>query len=225
MALFDFFKKNTTTTTTTTTPPQPTYTPPASNGNLELDLSKGISLNLQKGMTLDLSKAPSTLQDIRVAAGWDVATIGRAYDLDLCAILLDHNGHRIDTVYFNHKRSNGIQLDHDNLTGAGDGDDENIFMNFHKINPNVAKVVICVVIYDAHNRGQKFKNVRNAYVRLVDQSKRPEYEICRFKLTEDGGDATAVKFAEFTRTTSGWDYTTLGEYLKGSISTIERQYR
>ena len=203
----------------------PTYTPPASTGDINLDLSKGISLNLTKGMSLDLSKAPSTLQDIRVAAGWDVAARGTDYDLDLCAILLDHNNRHLDTVYYGKKRSSGIELDHDNLTGEGDGDDENIFMNFTKISPNVAKVVICVVIYEANSRGQRFANVRNAYVRLVDQAKRPEYEICRFNLSEDGGNATAVKFAELTRTQSGWDFKAIGEYMRASISDIARQYR
>ena len=218
MGLFNFGKKK-------DAPVAPLYTPPASTGDINLDLSKGISLNLTKGMTLDLSKAPSTFKDIRVGAGWDVAARGADYDLDLCAIMLDNSGRYLDHVYYGKKRSNGIELDHDNLTGEGDGDDENIFMNFHKINPNVASVVICVVIYNAYSRGQKFANVRNAYVRLVDQAKCPEYEICRFNLTENGGNATAVKFAELTRTSAGWDFKAIGEYLKASIEDICREYR
>ena len=218
MAFLDglFGKKN---------PPAPQYTPPVSIGDINLDLSKGISLNLTKGMTLDLSKAPSTFQDIRVAAGWDVVARGRDYDLDLSAILLDNQGRYIDCVYYGNKHSAGVQLDHDNLTGEGDGDDENIFMNFNRISPNVAKIVICVVIYEAASRGQKFGNVRNAYVRLVDQAKRPEYEICRFNLSDDGGNATAVKFAELTRTNAGWDFKAIGEYMHASINDICRKYR
>ncbi len=195
------------------------------NQNPNQNNGQSVSLNLNKGMTLDLSKAPSTFQDIRVGAGWDVVARGADYDLDLCAILRDSNGRLIDTVYYANKQAKGIELDHDNLTGEGDGDDENIFMNFHKIDPRVASVVICVVIYNAHSRGQKFANVRNAYVRLVDQAKIPEYEICRFNLSENGGNATAVKFAELVRTNSGWDFKTIGEYLNGSISSIANQYR
>ena len=221
MALFNFGKKKDSPTVNAT----PTYTPPASTGDINLDLSKGISLNLTKGMTLDLSKAPSTFQDIRVGAGWDVVARGRDYDLDLCAIMLDNRNRYVDHVYYGKKQAKGIELDHDNLTGEGDGDDENIFMNFHKISPDVAKVVICVVIYEASSRGQQFANVRNAYVRLVDQAKYPEYEICRFNLSENGGRATAVKFAELTRTTAGWDFKAIGEYLQASISDIVRQYR
>ena len=218
MGFFNFGKKN-------NTPATPAYTAPASTGDINLDLSKGISLNLTKGMTLDLSKAPSTFKDIRVGAGWDVAARGADYDLDLCAILLDNRGRYLDNVYYGHKQSNGIELDHDNLTGEGDGDDENIFMNFHKISPNVATVVICVVIYNAASRGQKFAHVRNAYVRLVDQAKYPEYEICKFNLSENGGNATAVKFAELSRTSAGWDFRAIGEYMNATIADICNQYR
>lgn len=219
MAFFDnLFGKNKSTTSRVPVAPQ-------STGDLNLDLSKGLSLNLNKGMSLDLSKAPTTLQDIRVSAGWDVVARGRDYDLDLCAILLDERDRLINTVYYGNKHTSGIQLDHDNLTGEGDGDDENIFMNFHKIDPRVKKVVICVVIYDAYSRGQKFANVRNAYVRLVDQAKYPEYEICRFNLSEDGGAATAVKFAELTRMNAGWSFKAIGDYMNATISDIGRTYR
>ena len=91
-------------------------------------------LNLQKNDILDLTKKDPSLKNVILAAGWDVAKkgffgLGKDYDLDLVALLLDENGKLIakdGMIYFGNKRSNGIFLHGDNLTGHGDGDDEKI---------------------------------------------------------------------------------------------------
>lgn len=203
---------------------------PTSGHEVTLDLSKGGILNLQKNDFLDLSKVESTLKNIRVSAGWDVNRgWGSDYDLDLCAILLGDDGHLVhgskSVVYYGSKKAPGVQLDHDNLTGEGDGDDENMFFDFSRISPEVKQIIVCVVIYQARSRDQSFKAVKNAYVRLVDQDVRPEKEICRYDLTEDGKNATAVKFASLERNPSGWSFKAIGEYDEASISDIEDQYR
>lgn len=105
------------------------------------------------------------------------------------------------------------------------GTEENMFVNFNNIHPDVAQIVVAVVIYSGKNRKQYFGQVKNAYVRLVDQAQRPEKEIARFNLSEDGGKATAVKFAELTRTVNGWTFKAVGEYLNASIQDIEKSYR
>lgn len=239
MGLFGFGKKKNNTevnppvsSPTYNTPPTstPAYTNTPEGREVTLDLSKGGMLNLQKNDFLNLSKTDSTLQNIRVSAGWDVNTRwGSDYDLDLCAMLLGSDGRIIHTkdqlIYYGNKKGTGIELDHDNLTGEGDGDDENMFINFSRLSPEVEKIVVCVVIYSAQSRGQSFKHVRNAYVRLVDQAQRPEREICRYNLSEDGGNATAVKFAELLRTNSGWVFKAIGEYKNASIEQIRNEYR
>ena len=209
----------------------PIQTASTEGREVTLDLNKGGMLNLAKNDFLNLSKTDFSLENIRVSAGWDVKTslFGSDFDLDLCAFLLDSSGHLTrsvnNLVYFSKKKSQGIQLDHDNLTGAGDGDDENMFVNFNNIHPDVAQIVVAVVIYSGQNRKQYFGQVKNAYVRLVDQARRPEKEIARFNLSEDGGKATAVKFAELTRTVNGWTFKAVGEYLNASIQDIEKSYR
>lgn len=208
---------------------QPTATPIAATGHeVTLDLNKPGLLNLEKQDFLNLTKTNLNLSNIRVSAGWDVAARGRDYDLDLFGNLLDADGKLIrnanHTVYYGDKHSQGVQLDHDNLTGAGDGDDENMFVNFDQLPTNVSKIVIGVAIYEARNRHQDFGHVKNAYVRLVDQSQTPEKEIVRFNLTEDGGSYTAVKFAEFNRTAEGWVFKAVGDYLNGSIGEISHTY-
>jgi hypothetical protein len=211
------------------TQPTPVATPIATEGHeVTLDLNKPGLLNLEKQDFLNLTKTNLNLSNIRVSAGWDVAARGRDYDLDLFGNLLDANGKLIrnanHTVYYGDKHSQGVQLDHDNLTGAGDGDDENMFVNFDQLPTNVSKIVIGVAIYEARNRHQDFGHVKNAYVRLVDQSQTPEKEIVRFNLTENGGSYTAVKFAEFNRTAEGWVFKAVGDYLNGSIGEISHTY-
>ena len=211
------------------TQPTPVATPIATEGHeVTLDLNKPGLLNLEKQDFLNLTKTNLNLSNIRVSAGWDVAARGRDYDLDLFANLLDADGKLIrnanHTVYYGDKHSQGVQLDHDNLTGAGDGDDENMFVNFDQLPTNVSKIVIGVAIYEARNRHQDFGHVKNAYVRLVDQSQTPEKEIVRFNLTEDGDSYTAVKFAEFDRTAESWVFKAVGDYLNGSIGEISHTY-
>ena len=148
--------------------------------------NSGVVLNLQKDQILNLTKATPVLNKIRVSAGWDVNTNGPDYDLDLCAILLDANNRLVkccnSCVYYGKKDSKGIYLDGDNLTGEGDGDDENIFVTLEAIPQDVKRILFNVVIYDAHARGQSFKKVQNAYVRIVNEELN-NTEICRYKLT------------------------------------------
>jgi len=186
----------------------------------------GGMLNLQKNDILNLSKAAPTLNRVRVAAGWDMVSRGADYDLDLCAYLLDGAGKLVkkinSCVYFGDKKSEGIHLDKDNLTGAGDGDDENIYVTLSKIPESVQKIVFAVVIYNP-GFSQNFSGVKNAYVRLVD-SDRQDAEICRYNLSADGGKNTAVIVAELYRDGGAWNFKAIGEYMKASINSLKGQF-
>lgn len=238
MGLFDKLLGNSSNTPTNNGPeaPAPTFetlsqSSQSQGREVSLDLNKPGILNLQKNDFLNLSKTQSTLENIRVSAGWDVQTklFGSDFDLDLVAFLLDDSGRltqkATNVVYYGDKSSQGIHLDHDNLTGAGDGDDENMFVNFNQVSSDVKQIVVAVVIYSGKERKQNFGQVRNAYVRLVDESQRPERELVRFNLTEDGGNATAVKFAELNRTDNGWTFKAVGDYFKASIGELAKAYQ
>lgn len=188
-----------------------------------LDLSKNTSLDLTKNNFLNLSKTDINLNNLRLAAGWDVNTHwGESdYDLDLCAYLFS-NGVLNDTVFFNHMNASGVSLDGDNRTGEGDGDDENIYINLNSVRPSIDKIVLGVVIYEAFNRNQHFGKVKNAYVRLVDES--VDKEILRYNLSGEGNKKVAVEMAEIYRTNGNWNFKALGKFHGvGSVRTLGKE--
>ncbi|MGL5417479.1 MAG: TerD family protein [Clostridium sp.] len=189
-------------------------------------------LNLKKNDILNLTKEDPTLNKIMLGAGWDVAEkrgffgFTKNYDLDLCAYLLDSNEKLISNgiIYFGHQNGVGIKLHGDNLTGEGEGDDEKITVELNRLPRACEKVIFAVVIYSATSRKQSFKEVKNAYVRLLNED-RGSMEICRYNLSDDGGDNTAILFAELSKSGSSWNFKARGELLKGSIDSISKMYK
>lgn len=198
--------------------PTPSATAPATaEREVLLDLSKKGPLNLEKREFVNLTKSGVSLSHIRAAAGWDMASFG-SIDLDLCAYLFS-NGHLEQTVYYGAKRGQGIYLDGDNLTGEGDGDDENIRINFEQLPSYIDRIVIAVVIY---SMGKVFSGVKNAYVRLVDESQ-GQQELVRYNLSADGGKNTAVVAAELQKVNNEWRFVAVGDYSKNSISSLGKK--
>ena len=183
--------------------------------------SQGL-LNLSKGGVLDLTKQDKVYSKINVGGGWDVAINGPSADLDLSAFLLDRNGRITDTsrqvVFFNQMRQNGIFLNGDNRTGAGEGDDEVISIDLNNIDSNIDKIVFFITIFEAQQKAQNFGQVSNAFIRLVDAS--DDSEIVRYNLTDNYSTDTAVTAAElFRNPTGGWSFKAIGE---GSISDLNQ---
>lgn len=180
-------------------------------------------LNLQKNQVLDLTKHAPALTKAILAGGWDVTVSGASADLDIAAFLCDEHD-RItsadDVIYFNHKTSQGIELEKDNLTGEGDGDDERIDIDLTQIPSKYKKIVFAIVIFDAQVKKQSFGMVRNAFVRLLDANDN-EREICRYNLTDNYSTSTAVIACALNRNTNGgWDFEAMGEGLIGDLNTI-----
>lgn len=196
----------------------------AANPSISLNTSKAPSLNLEKDGILNLEKVRSDLKNLRLAAGWDMVHFGSDYDLDLCAYLLGENGFPIRSgnscVYYAKKKACGLRLDKDNLTGEGDGDDENIFIHLDDVIDDVKKIVFAVVIYNAGRKS--FNGVKNAYVRLVDTDN-GDREICRYNLTRDGGEHTAVVVAELYREGMSWNFKARGEYMNETIQSLKNK--
>ena len=173
----------------------------------------GVTLNLQKNQLLDLTKREPGLTRIKLGAGWDVSQTGQYFDLDIAAFLLDSNGkfNSIENViFFNNKVGQGIQLMGDNLTGVGEGDDEEMKIDLSQINPLIEKIVFVVTIHNAFEKRQTFGMVQNSYVRLVNEDQGNK-EICKFNLREEGSAATSVIFAELNRAEGDWQFKAIGE--------------
>lgn len=188
-----------------------------------------MTISLSKGNSLSLKKEDgSSLTNVRLGLGWDAAKRGffgggGEIDLDASAVLLNASGQPTDIVYFNELVSKDGSIRHsgDNLTGEGDGDDEQINVNLSAIPANVQSVVFVITSYS----GQKFNSVQNVYARVVDTSA-GEKEVVRYNLAESAG-VTANVIAKVSRDGSGWAFTAIGEYTSGktahdTLATVAR---
>lgn len=185
------------------------------------------ALNLKKNDVLNLTKKNPGLKKVILGAGWDVASIGQDFDLDIAAFLLDANN-KFNTVsnviFFNNKVGQGVTLGGDNRTGAGAGDDETINIELDKIDSNIAKIVFVVTIHEAMAKRQTFGMINNSYVRLVDLDQNGK-ELCRFNLKENGSTATSVIFAELHRSGSEWQFKAVGEGKIADLNGVLALYQ
>jgi len=182
-----------------------------------------MGLSLSKGQSLSLTKADGgNLAKVRMGLGWDSAApvkrglFGRAkaaeVDLDASAIFFDASGKVLDTVWFQQLSSKDGSTRHtgDNLTGAGDGDDETILVDLTKVSPAVAQIVFVISSYSQ----QTFDAVENAFSRLVDDSSAGTPEVARYQLT-DSGPHTAMIMSKVSRDGAGWSFKAIGERATG----------
>ncbi|MDE6775443.1 MAG: TerD family protein [Ruminococcus sp.] len=180
-----------------------------------------MSVSLQKGQKVSLTKGNAGLSRVIVGLGWDEAQQKRglfapkpqAIDCDASALVL--RGGRLtqngDMGYFGHLKHNSGAVIHmgDNLTGAGEGDDEQIIIELSKVPADCDKIVIVANIYQAVQRRQHFGLIRNAYIRLVDG--RTNAEMCRYNLTDDYSGMTALVFGEVYRHNGEWKFNAMGQ--------------
>ena len=179
-----------------------------------------MAINLEKGQKINLEKADgSSLQQIFLGVGWDVAKSKGLFgfgggsgdiDLDASVILFDENKQVVDVVYFGQLRSKDGSIVHsgDNLTGAGDGDDEVIRVNFNQIPSHVKSLAFTVSSF----RGQTFEKVENAFCRVVDAI--TNVEIAKYNLSAKG-NYTALIIAKVYRHNGAWKMSALGETCNG----------
>ena len=187
-----------------------------------------MSVSLQKGQKVSLTKeGKGGLNRIVVGLGWDEAqSSGRggllgalfsaptqAIDCDASAILLK-NGKLTDgkdIVYFGNLRHHSGAVQHmgDNLTGAGEGDDEQIVIELERVPAEYDRIVFVVNIYQAVERRQHFGMIRNAFIRIVDA--RGNQELCRFNLSENYNGMTAMIFGEAYRYNGEWKFNAVGQ--------------
>ena len=182
-------------------------------------------ISLFKGQKVDLTKSNPGLSKIIVGLGWDVNKYdgGAQFDLDTAAFMLGSNGKvRADSdfVFYNNlKHSSGaVQHMGDNLTGQGEGDDEQIKVELSKVPAGIDKIAFTATIHEAEERKQNFGQVSNAYIRIIDEAK--NVELIRYDLGEDFSLETAVIAGELYRHGSEWKFNAIGSGFKGGLRAL-----
>lgn len=185
-------------------------------------------VSLSKGGNVSLSKEAPGLAAVDVGLGWDArVTDGATFDLDASAFLLDDAGRvrrDADFIFYNNTESADGAVLHqgDNLTGAGDGDDEVISVSLSKVPAEVQRIAFSVTIHEAEARRQNFGQVSNAYIRVVNKANGKE--LTRYDLSEDYSTETAMIFGELYRHSGEWKFKAIGQGFAGGLGPLARGY-
>lgn len=188
-----------------------------------------MALSLQKGQRVDLTKGNAGLSKVMVGLGWDTNKYsgGFDFDLDAAAFMLDASGKAAkdeDFVFYNNLKHESGAVVHmgDNLTGEGEGDDEQVFVELEKIPARIDKVAFTVTIHDAENRKQNFGQVSNAFIRIVNNDNNEE--LIRYDLGEDFSVETAIVVGELYRNGAEWKFNAIGSGFSGGLAALCRNF-
>jgi tellurium resistance protein TerD len=187
-----------------------------------------MSVSLSKGGNVSLTKQAPGLTAVLIGLGWDARTTsGADFDLDASALMVGPAGKILSDqhfIFFNNLTSPDGSVEHtgDNLTGEGEGDDEVIKVNLAGVPAEADKVVVAVSIYEAESRSQSFGQVRNAFIRIVNQA--DNLEIARYDLTEDASNETAMIFGEVYRNGAEWKFRAVGQGYSTGLAGIARDF-
>ena len=186
-------------------------------------------VNLQKGQKVSLTKDNPGLNNVIVGIGWDINRFdtGGDFDLDSAAFMLTDAGrvsNQDDCIFFGNLTHPSGSVRHmgDNLTGAGDVDDEQIRIELSKVPANISRIAFTVTIYDAEQRRQNFGQVSNAYVRIFDESN--GLELLRYDLGEDFSIETAAVFGELYKNGAEWKFNAIGSGYQGGLAALCNNY-
>ena len=184
-----------------------------------------MAVSLTKGQKVDLTKGNPGLNNLLVGLGWDVNKFdgGSDFDLDAAAFLLDGSGKTssdADFVFYGNLKhtSGGVEHLGDNLTGEGDGDDEQIKVDLSKVPEAVEKIDFTVTIYEAEQRRQNFGQVNNAFIRIYNEV--TGEEMLRYDLGEDFSIETAAVFGELYKNGGEWKFNAIGNGYQGGLAAL-----
>lgn len=182
-----------------------------------------MAINLEKGQRQSIGAPKFT-----VGLGWDSnsSSTGESFDLDASVFLVGANGKIPNDnhfVYYNNLKSPDGAVTHtgDNLTGAGDGDDEKIQIDLSTISPDVIEISFVVTIHHADTRRQNFGQIRNSYIRILDQA---NVELVKYELDEDFSIETAVEFGRIYKRNDEWKFEAVGIGMKGGLQDYLNKY-
>lgn len=187
-----------------------------------------MAINLSKGQKVELTKGNPSLKKLLVGLGWDVNQFdGADFDLDASAFLLGENGKVLndqDFVFYGNLKHSSDSVNHlgDNLTGEGDGDDEQLTIDLSLVPANISRVAFSVTIYDSETRKQNFGQVSNSYIRIVDEA--TNTELVHYDLGEDFSIETAVVVGELYRHNGEWKFNAIGSGFSGGLAALCGNY-
>ena len=188
-----------------------------------------MAVSLTKGQKVDLTKGNPGLSKLLIGLGWDTNKYdgGSAFDLDAAAFLLAGSGKVAgdgDFVFYGNLKHASGSVEHmgDNLTGEGEGDDEQIKVNLSAVPASVEKIDFTVTLYEAEERRQNFGQVSNAFIRVVDES--TGTELIRYDLGEDFSIETAVVVGELYRHNGEWKFNAVGSGFQGGLEALCKNY-
>jgi len=190
-----------------------------------------MGISLAKGQKVDLTKTNPGLTNVVVGLGWDQVKGGffgggSQIDCDASVLMLNEQDKLVETVYFGRLRSSDGSVQHtgDNLTGAGDGDDEQVKVDLSRVPANIQKLVFVVNIYQAHSRKQDFGKIQNAFIRVFNPAN--SNELVRFNLSDDYKGLTSLVTGEIYRHNGEWKFNAIGNgTTDGSLSELQRRYQ
>ncbi|MDR6942333.1 TerD family protein [Mucilaginibacter pocheonensis] len=184
-----------------------------------------MAINLQKGQRESINAPKFT-----IGLGWDTnsSSTGSAFDLDASVFILGDNKKLIADEYFvfyNNLKSPDGAVEHtgDNLTGAGDGDDEQIKVDLSLADSKASEICIVVTIHEAEARKQNFGQVRNSFIRIFDSS--TGADILKYELEEDFSIETAVEFGRIYKKDNNWKFEAVGVGMKGGLQDYLTKYQ
>lgn len=196
-----------------------------------------MSISLVKGQKISLTKDNEGLSRIAVGLGWDenkglrgFFSGGHSIDCDATAFLLRNDklsssSGTADEVSFRNDSAQNNCVEHsgDNLTGAGDGDDETINVDLDKVPEDVNKIIFVVNIYQAESRKQDFGMIKNAFIRVYNREN--NQELCKFNLSDNYKGKTALICGEIYRHNEEWKFNAIGEGTNDkSITEMRARY-
>lgn len=183
-----------------------------------------MAINLQKGQRENINAPKFT-----IGLGWDTnsSSTGTGFDLDASVFILGENKKVLSDqhfVFYNNLKSPSESVIHtgDNLTGDGDGDDEQIIVDLSKIENDASEICIVVTIHEAASRNQNFGQVRNSFIRVFDTISGSD--ILKFELDEDFSVETAVEFGRIYKRNGEWKFEAVGMGMKGGLEDYLNKY-
>lgn len=188
-----------------------------------------MAITLSKGQKVSLTKGNPGLKHIRLGLGWDTNIFdgGSDFDLDVSLFMVGKSGkveQDEDFIFYNNLKHPSEAVEHlgDNRTGDGDGDDEEILIDFSKMPDRIEKIAVTVTIYEAKERRQNFGQVNNSYVRLVNSDN--EEELLRYDLGEEFSIETAIVVCEIYKHNGEWKFSAVGSGFEGGLEALCRSY-
>ena len=188
-----------------------------------------MAVSLKKGQKVDLTKTNPGLKEVLIGLGWDTNKYdgGSDFDLDAAAFLLNGTGKvnsDDDFIFYQNLKHASGSVEHlgDNLTGEGEGDDEEIVIDLSKVPENVEKIDFTVTIYEADERKQNFGQVENAFIRVVNKASGEE--LIRYDLGEDFSIETAVVIGELYRNKGEWKFNAIGSGFSGGLAALCKNF-